>query len=105
MVKAMFEAHDNGEIKERKFDDCNMVIAFGITDNGEDTRLQTAMLDGIGLSKTDVSCVLAEGISNVIEKLGDSDREKAIQLVTFSTRVDEICKRRIHELLGVEEEN
>ena len=105
MVKAMFEVHDNGEIEERKFDDCDMVIAFGITDNGEDTKLQTAMLDGIGFSKTDVSCVLAKGISNVIENLGDSDTEKVIRLAEFAAKVDKICKHKVRVLLGIEEEN
>ena len=105
MVKAMFEVHDNGEIEERKFDACDMVIAFGITDNGENIGLQAAILDGNGLSKTAISHALVDSVLSVIERLEDSDTQKVIRPAEFAAKVDKICKHKVRVLLGIEEEN
>lgn len=105
MVKTMFEMNDNGEIKERKFGDCDMVVAFGLTDGEEDVGLQVAMLGETALSKTAISHALADGVLRVIENLGDSDTEKVTRLAEFAAKVDKICKHKVRVLLGTEEEN
>ncbi len=96
MVKAKFVV-DNKEARE--FENCGLVVAIGLGEKEEKNCLQLAVMGGIGLKTSMTVQGLADGMSEAINRMADSDMQAIAMLTAFIEETERRCKGKILERL------
>ena len=96
MVKAKFVV-DNKETRE--FEDCGLVVAIGLGEKEEKNSFQLAVMGGIGLKTSMTVQGLADGMSEAIDRMADSDMQAIAMLTAFIEETERRCKKKILERL------